>query len=167
MPRSIEQLIDYCALNGIGGPISCEGCTVDEIQALEQANGVSLPRSYREFLLNMGHGACNLFAHDHAIVNYNEAMTLVNELPERIAGERRYRNGDFEFDMQLPGDSLLIGSRLGDWHWYIQCSETDDPPVWTFGITGQHGAQVQNESFVEWLFGWATEARMALDQSQN
>ena len=87
MARSIEQLIEYCALNGIGGPISCEGCSDAEIELLEQQRAVAIPNSYRSFLSHMGHSACYLFAHDHTTVNYTEAMTLHDELPARFDEE--------------------------------------------------------------------------------
>ena len=158
MARSIEQLIEYCALNGIGGPISCEGCSDAEIELLEQQRAVAIPNSYSSFLSHMGHSACYLFAHDHTTVNYTEAMTLHDELPARFDEE------DVEFTIDIPDDGVLIGSRLGDWHWFIRCNEPDDSPVWSFGITGQHAIEKQNDSFVEWLFGWATEAELVLKQ---
>ena len=162
MARSIEQLIEFCALNGLGGQMACKGCTSTEIELLEHRHKVMLPKSYREFLSRMGHDACRLFAHDHTVVSYNEAITLPDELPERIAEERRFRDDDFNFTVQLPDDAILIGSRLGDWHWFVRCNETEDCAVWAFGITGQNEIRKEDDSFIEWLFGWATEAKLVL-----
>ena len=156
MGRSIEQFVEHGELTGIVGTFSRKGCSSAEIEALEQKYAITLPHSYRHFLSVMGHNSGRVFSHDHMQVNYSYVVDATNELPREIAEEYP------DIDNPLSPDALVIASRLGACHWYIMCNDLNDSPIWTLQEPHFEPTLVE-DSVVEWLFWWATEAAMAIE----
>lgn len=156
MGRTIEQFVDHCELTGICGTISRKRCSEKEIDFLERKYGVRLPHSYRHFLSVMGHHTGRLFGHDHLDVNYSYVLDATITLPAELAEEYP------QIEWPLPEDALVIASRLGASHAYIRCNDSVDSPVWVINEP-LFKPILDEDSFVEWLFRWATEAPIAIE----
>ena len=156
--RKIEGFVEYCELEGIVGPFSRRGCSEAEIAALEDQCKVRLPHSYRTFLATMGHGMGRLFENDHMCVTYDHVLEVNNDFDAYVA-----READFPYPIpNLPDDAIVIASRLFDVIWFIRCNDSEESPVWSFWLS-RPNERCETESVVEWLYGWAVEAKLLME----
>lgn len=122
-----------------------EPCTEDEVKALEEKLGRTLPEAYKEFLLWMGKGVGkgNLMAgEDFFVWNWEkeqEMLKLVRELFE-----------EDEFPGELPEDAFVFLFHQGYSFLFFRLSEGDDPPVYLW-IESETSFQKISEHFSDWL----------------
>lgn len=100
-------------------------CTEQEVLALEQLLGYTLPLAYRALLLWIGHGAGQLMQdldcfYDHLLSFQKNARQLLRE---------------HECSLSLPEDAFVF-FQCDDYSFsFIQVSEGEDPPVYAYEST--------------------------------
>lgn len=100
--------------------VAFQGCTEEEINALEERLHVSLPQSYRAFLRTMGHGVDDFMVSDRWTFK-------IDDLP-KIARDKEYE--DF---CDLPENYFVFADRSGYWWvFFILDGINEDPPVYGF-----------------------------------
>jgi SMI1-KNR4 cell-wall len=118
-------------------------CTEEEVVALEQQLGVTLPEAYREFLLWMGHKAGDLFA---------GSQWLYKKIPRLQVGAREALEKN-NFPESLPGDAFVFWMHQGYQFMFFRLSEDSDPPVYYYH-EGRHKTSFEKyaNSFSEVLY---------------
>ncbi|HLY29493.1 MAG TPA: SMI1/KNR4 family protein [Ktedonobacterales bacterium] len=96
-------------------------CSEEEVAALEQKLGVSLPAAYREFLLWMGHGAGQFLQGTDV---FYEALPLNDAARELLQED--------EVTEPLPSDAIVFYMAQGYQFQFMRASEGDDPPVYFY-----------------------------------
>ncbi len=96
-------------------------CTPEEVSALEQRLGLSLPAAYKEFLLWMGRGAGYFMK---GMWFYYQDLPLQQQAAELLA---RYR-----FPHPLPADAFVFFMSQGYTFSFLRVTEGDDPPVYSY-----------------------------------
>ena len=96
-----------------------KGCSEEEITALEKAQNVKLPKSYKEFLRLMGHGAGGFMsASDHweytCNILYDDWFGLNHyKLSEEDKDNERCINSHQKYCRKIPANLFVFASRLG------------------------------------------------------
>lgn len=152
---SYDDLLNLLEEEAIASRESLIGCTSEEIEILEQRYGIKLPKSYRQYLEQMGHESGRLFTHDHLAVFYPYVL-------EMTAEERQYAAEEpGEKGIELPDDALIILGRLSEHFEFIRCNDPNDSPVWYYRERDFEIKQA-HATVLEWLFGFADEAKEAI-----
>jgi len=95
-------------------------CSEQEVQELEELNGVRLPAIYRSFLLRMGRGAGEYFLSDlHAF--YPDLLGLREDAEELLEEDKA--------DFRLPSDAFVFLDDQGYHFFYFLARDGDDPPL--------------------------------------
>ena len=97
-------------------------CTEQEIRALEQKIGSSLPVAYQEFLLWMSRRSGGLLRGENWLYEHLEDIQL-------DAIELMRRDG---FPVTLPADAFVFLMHEGYHFAFFRTSEGDDPPVYEY-----------------------------------
>lgn len=154
MPKyDFKALTERMARSGIAGSSDLIGCSVAEIEALEQRYRVSLPDLYRDYLFLMGHSAGSLFTHDHIAVTYRYVLAMTDEhfaLPAQK-------------EVALPSGSLLISGRLGEQFEFIRAVGGMESSVWYFNLWDRE-IVLSHPSVAAWLECWCSEAEAAIKE---
>lgn len=99
---------------------SSAGCTAEEISTLESIIGTALPDSYRLFLSKLGHGLGDFLICDHMTFQYDFVLETTRD---NASSFREYSD--------LPEDSVVIMTRMGDWTvFYRSSARSKDPAVY-------------------------------------
>lgn len=98
------------------------GASAEEVQALSESVGVSLPSAYQEFLLAVGNGAGAFLEGEDVFIS--EIGNLKEEAVSLLDG-----NGDA---FTLPADAFVFLMHQGYEFDYFIASEGDDPPVYQY-----------------------------------
>ena len=77
------------------------GCSVEEIEALEDRYGYRLPRSYVRYLRAMGHRSGRLFTSDHMAVSYSDVLEMTADLRRKWAACRSDDDGGPALDISV------------------------------------------------------------------
>lgn len=136
---------------GVARPGQLQGCTADEIAALEAKYAIVLPDTYRRFLETMGHGAGRLFAHDRVEASYPQVLEMTEDQ------RRWHRDEPEEQPICLPDDALIVLGRLGQQFQFMRCQGTADAAIYYYEM-GEPAAQYWSPSLVTWLNAWCDEA---------
>jgi hypothetical protein len=141
----------------------CElvGCSENEIAILESRYGLCLPQSYRWYLGIMGHQSGRLFKCDHMALSYPFVLDLTARQRQTWAERTAEGGSGPPPSFQLPSDSLLIASRLGDQFEFIRCNDPDDSPVWYFN-NWDWQTQEAHPTILAWLESWCEECEEAI-----
>ncbi|MDQ2715867.1 MAG: SMI1/KNR4 family protein [Chloroflexota bacterium] len=99
-------------------------CTEEEVRSLEDTLGFSLPATYREFLLWMGHarGAGNFLRGSDC---FYEWLPLIQGWAVELLEE----NGNPEV---LPEDAFVFYMHQGYRFYFLRLSEGDNPPIYYY-----------------------------------
>lgn len=140
---------------GVAHPGQFQGCSADEVAALEARYGIVLPVTYRRFLEVMGHCPGQLFAHDHVKVNYPQILQMTED-------ERRWhRDEPEEQPLNLPDDALIVLGRFDQQFQFIHCQGTPDAAIYYYEV-GEPAARYWSSSIANWLNAWCDEAACAV-----
>lgn len=116
-----------------------KGCTQEEIRKLETYHKITLPKSYKDYLLTMGVYA-GVFDGDLSIY-YKDLFNLKKRALEML----RYDNSE----VILQDDAFIFNTFDGEGFSYFQTDiNNEDPPVYVY-YTGEINPTV--ESFSKWL----------------
>jgi len=138
---------------GLAQPGALTGCTVAEIELLEDGFSLALPPCYRDFLELMGRDAGEfLVGSDYSF-------------PKLLAfgkdAERLLR--DSAVDYALPATAFVFLFHQGYTFLFFDCQDhAEDPPVFMF-TEGERGPRQIADGFSGWLLG-AVEADIAANK---
>lgn len=122
------------------------GCSEEEVVTLEKHFNLRFPKSYREFLLTMGHSTGILFI-DRTIHYWNlfNLRNTTNSFHEEIPD-----------GYKIPENTFLF-SVSGDFqkNHYFYIGNGDDPPVFEY-VEGNNHAEKISSSFSKYLFDTVT-----------
>jgi SMI1 / KNR4 family (SUKH-1) len=98
------------------------GCTRDEVSAIEQQLGISLPRAYQEFLLSMGHSAGQFLRGSDCFFQH---LPQLQEWAIELLQENN-------FAQSLPKDAFIFFMHQGYQFSFFRVSEGADPPIYSY-----------------------------------
>lgn len=125
----MQELVARLEESRVASPETLVGCSSDEITRLEQKYSVRLPDSYALFLRLMGHRAGNLVGQEFDLY-YPDVLRLTEE--ERAIWAEVRGEGPDEANVELPPNALIICGRYGEQFLFIECSLSEDSPVYYF-----------------------------------
>lgn len=98
------------------------GCSPEEIAALERDTKRSLPYAYKHLLTHVGKARTRLISHDHIAFELHRLRTMQNK------GAAFMARGGFE----KPPNAFFLLSALGDAYHYMSCDDPDavDAAIW-------------------------------------
>ena len=94
-------------------------CTKNEIDALEDRLGLELPKSYRLFLTELGHGIDDFMNSDHWRFQLDDVQDL-------------HRHEEYQEYCDLPENYFVFAERNGYWWVFFVLDGSDNPPVFGF-----------------------------------
>ena len=107
---------------GLVQPDELVGCTASEISKFEQELGISLPKAYQEFLLEMGHGAGQFLRGSDCFFKH---LPYLREWAIDLLEENN-------FPQPLPNDAFVFFMHQGYQFSFFILSEGDDPPIYSY-----------------------------------
>ncbi|MEQ9480924.1 SMI1/KNR4 family protein [Coleofasciculus sp. F4-SAH-05] len=107
---------------GLVQPDELVGCTASEISKLEQELGISLPKAYQEFLLEMGHSAGQFLRGSDCFFKH---LPYLREWAIELLEENN-------FHKPLPNDAFVFFMHQGYQFSFFILSEGDDPPIYSY-----------------------------------
>jgi hypothetical protein len=136
----MDHVIDLLMTNGLCNPSNVHGCSQQEIMAVADSVGKSLPKSYVSFLSRMGRGAGRLYRGSHHF--YPSILGLNHDAEVLVAEDKSGIN--------LPSDAIVFSMHQGYQFLFMRASEGDDPPVYYY--CEQSGAfKRTDDSFTAYL----------------
>jgi hypothetical protein len=131
---NIEEYIDKIKQLGFDDS-SFVGCSYEEIKILEEKYNLSLPNTYKSFLLKMGKKSGNLVDKNEFKIDYESVLCLtedeinfINKVKQEILDE-----GADETVLELPKNALLILKRCDGSQFYLIIAEGGaDSPVYYY-----------------------------------
>ncbi|MCU0543207.1 MAG: SMI1/KNR4 family protein [Oscillatoriaceae cyanobacterium Prado104] len=124
------------------------GCTRDEVCAIEQNLGISLPPAYQEFLLSMGHSAGKFLRGSDC---FFDRLPQIQEWAIELLQENN-------FAQSLPEDAFIFLMHQGYQFSFFRLSEGADPPTYSYCEgTDQNSFIKSHKSFSDFL---ATEVEI-------
>ena len=94
-------------------------------------------------------------------VRYEHVLEVNKDFVAYVA-----READLPYPVpDLPDDAIVIASRLFDVNWFIRCNDPEESPVWSFRLD-EPAERSETESVVEWLYGWALDAKRLMDEGR-
>ncbi len=119
-----------------------EGCTADQVQAMEKQLGINFPPSYREFLLWMGVSPAGILL---------GSDWLIDDLPDLKRKTIKLMQSN-NFPMQLPADAFVFWMNQNNVATFLLLSQADTSPVYRYHQTlDMQDFTVINQSYPEWL----------------
>lgn len=97
-------------------------CSPEEIRALEEQLGLSLPGAYKEFLLWMGHNAGSFLRGSDC---FYQDLRHLREWAIELLEEN-------DFSETLPNDAFVFFMHQGYQFAFLRTCEGDDPPVYYY-----------------------------------
>jgi hypothetical protein len=143
---TVHGVLKQLIAAGLVTSTSVEGCSDQEIEAIEQKLGVNLPGAYRQFLAQMGRCAGTFFQGTDFL--YRELPTLRGQAEELLRG--------CDVGLELNRSDFVFAVHQGYTFLFFQCGRSDDPPVFLYEEAETSFRQVA-ESFSSWLVGCATD----------
>jgi len=98
------------------------GCTRDDVIAIEQKLGISLPRAYQEFLLSMGHSAGQFLRGSDCFFKH---LPQLQEWGVELLQENNFAES-------LPEDAFIFFMHQGYQFSFFLVSEGADPPTYSY-----------------------------------
>lgn len=124
------------------------GCTRDDVIAIEQKLGISLPRAYQEFLLSMGHSAGQFLRGSDCFFKH---LPQLQEWGVELLQENNFAES-------LPEDAFIFFMHQGYQFSFFLVSEGADPPTYSYCEgTNETSFIKSHESFSKFL---ATEVEI-------
>jgi|GEM_PF-3200079 len=118
----IDSILENLREVGVVPDEPGNGCSPDEIAALERDTKRTLPHAYKHLLARVGKARTRLISHNHIAAELHR----LRDMQEK--GVAFMSASGFE----LPADAFFFMSALGDAYHYIICDEPDaaDALVW-------------------------------------
>jgi len=142
--RAVELLVKH----GYGPREDIEGCTEEDLKALEDRYDVTLPEAYKSCMQHIGRSSGGFLAgSEFRYPAMRRQMEFANKIVEEHAT-------DFEF----PDDIFVFRGVQGYTFNCFRTGEGEDPPVYVFMDFGSvksgstYELRQQADSFSEWLF---------------
>ena len=107
---------------GLVKPDEFVGCTTDELNRLEEELGISLPKSYQEFMLWMGNGAGQFLRGSDCFFQH---ISYLREWAIELLEENN-------FPEALPDDAFIFFMHQGYQFSFFRLSEGDEPPIYYY-----------------------------------
>jgi hypothetical protein len=145
MQSAVRRVLEELTAAGLVTTETLQGCTDDEIAALEQAHGVTLPAAYREFLCVMGRQAGTFFRGTDFL--YGDLDGMREAADDLLA--------DDEAD-ELDAADFVFAMHQGYNFLFFRCGISDDPPVLLY-VEQEPGVREVANSFTAWLQGAARD----------
>ncbi|MBE9161631.1 MULTISPECIES: SMI1/KNR4 family protein [Microcoleaceae] len=98
------------------------GCTPDEVMAIQQQLGISLPLAYQEFLLSMGRSAGKFLRGSDCFLNH---LPQLQEWAVELLNENN-------FPESLADDAFIFLMHQGYQFSFFRLSEGADPPIYSY-----------------------------------
>ena len=118
------------------------GCTRDDVIAIEQKLGISLPRAYQEFLLSMGDSAGQFLRGSDCFFKH---LPQLQEWGVELLHENNFAES-------LPEDAFIFFMHQGYQFSFFRVSEGADPPTYSYCEgTNQTSFIKSHDSFSEFL----------------
>lgn len=118
LDRVKKQLIELQLVK----PDELAGCTCDEVIAIEQLLGISLPQAYQEFLLSMGHSAGQFLRGSDCFFQH---LPQLQEWAIELLQENNFAES-------LPDDAFIFLMHQGYQFSFFRVSEGADPPTYSY-----------------------------------
>jgi len=118
LDRVKNQLIELKLVK----PDELVGCTRDDVIAIEQKLGISLPRAYQEFLLSMGRSAGQFLRGSDCFLNH---LPQLQEWAVELLQENNFAEC-------LPDDAFIFFMHQGYQFSFFRVSEGADPPTYSY-----------------------------------
>lgn len=109
-------------LGGKKPEVAVRGCTDEEVAALEQRIGHTLPAAYREFLRWMGHSGGYFLERRDTF--YSDLEDLQEYAPRLLKANH--------ITTPLPNDTFVFFVLRGFFFFFFRLSEGDNPPVYFY-----------------------------------
>lgn len=140
--KFIESFVKMLQENGIAKPYEIKGCSVDEINKLEEYTKLKLPSIYKDFLMALGHGAGNFWKGTdfryHSLFDFREEA--INDV---LSKEEDY--------FKLKDNYFIFVKHQGYLLWYFEIDGNNDPPIYLYKEYDKDSSKVSS-SFSEYLF---------------
>lgn len=128
------------------------GCTPEEVSVLEKKYSVSLPESYKSYLLRLGKNS-NLVDNSEYNIDYESVLVMteqelqcIKEVEQEILDE-----GLDEEVLHLPSNAVIILKRFdGSQFYFIMAEGGNDSPVYYYN-TDLNTIEKERDSFWEIL----------------
>lgn len=137
--RAAELLVEhsYCTREEL------EGCTEEDLEALEDRYDVTLPEAYKSCMRHIGKSSGGFLAG-------SEFRYPVMKRQKEFA-KRRIKEGDTDF--RFSDDAFVFHGLQGYAFDYFDTEEGDDSPVYLFAkFDDKYESRLETDSFSEWLF---------------
>lgn len=150
MSSSIESrmqgFLERLFASDVARPEEVDGCSPEEIEALERRYQIKLPLAYTLFLSHLGHGAGLLGNRGEFDLSYEDAMRLTEE--ERASWQSIRTTYPDAPPVAFPSNGLIFCVRLGlPNYWFLVCNGGEDSPVIHFDYEQDEGDPVR----LKWL----------------
>lgn len=132
--KNIESYLEKMLKIGIINLEDIQGCSLDEIADLEKKYSISLPASYKSFLLYLGKKSGKLVDRNEYSIDYKSVLQMT-EYEKRSIKEANEdpEEAEFEAAIELPENALLIlGRSDGSQFYFILGEGGDDSSVYYY-----------------------------------
>ena len=119
-------------------------CTKSEVDDLEARLGLKLPKSYRRFLSELGHGLDDFMLSDHWRFRIDDVPDL-------------HRHADYQEFCDLPEDYFVFAERNGYFWAFFVLDGSADPPVFGFDDGEGRSYRFVNRTIWEFVDGRVIE----------
>jgi len=133
----IDELKEKILMLGVVSQENMEGLNEEEIKIIETNLSISLPISYKYFLMYFGKYSGRLFG--DVEFHYPELLNLREECEEMIKEE--------SIEFQLPVNSFVFSGYQGFYYSFFMNTDEIDPKVYYISETGEVTGGAQ--SFIE------------------
>jgi SMI1-KNR4 cell-wall len=125
---SIQEILDSLFQAGFASRDSIRGLSNDEIEEIEIAQGVSLPKTIRQYLKTLGGHACSAFSEDN--------MSMPNLLSNKARFFEYLMHVDQEVSLKSPKEIyVFFADSQSCWFYFCYCDSAEDPEVFRLDET--------------------------------
>ncbi len=110
----------------------------EEVDELEAKLGLTLPKAYRHFLTELGHGLDDFMVSDHWRFQIGDVPNL-------------FRHEEYHEYCDLPENYFVFAERNGYWWAFFVLNGSDDPPVYGFDDGEQRSYRLVNRTIWEFV----------------
>ncbi len=125
---SIQEILDKLFQTGFASQDSIRGLSNDEIEEIEIVQGVSLPKTIREYLKTLGGYASSAFSNDN--------MSTPNLLSNKTRFFEYLMHVDQEINLKSPKEIyVFFADSQSCWFYFCYCDSAEDPEVFLLDET--------------------------------
>ena len=123
----------------VAAGVELHPCSDGEVDRLELACGLKLPRSYKAFLSAMGRGAGEFLKSDHWEAFYDSLLGLNSGVRNDLVG------------VVIPPTWYCFASRNGEVYLFFDTAADDDPPIHFWNERNETRLLRGYDSFWDWF----------------